>query len=445
MAATRIPYTPTPAWTTIHPRSLLLIDQCPSVDTPPLPSPPRQDTFHPQFARSTHIIPAAFPRVVPDIPLPHVSDYSARDSERKSRTEALAREVIQRQATFTTGKLGGGYGTKVLWNCLNRYVRTSIAPVRDLAATGVTLLLAHANGFPKEIWETMLRSLLDSPGGTLVDEIWAFESVQHGDAALINANSLSGIFDWMDNARDIANFLLNYLPEQVSPVPLPTRLERLPQPTSNVRKEQGYHTRKVVVIAHSFGGCSAVRAALDFPKLFSSIILLDPVITQKETYQSDFVFGKVLGAFLRRQHWPSREEALRLLEKSPFFAAWHPDVLRLYVDHGLTNDPDNGGVKLKMPALHEGLVFANVRLPYETWELLEKLDEGITLRWIMPPEWFVNEEATRVTVWRRPTNASNVVLHSTGHLMVQEAPLQCAQDVSDFILRKYGRQFKTLL
>jgi len=45
----------------------------------------------------------------------------------------------------STKKVGDGY-QKILWNCINRYVK------RDgVGKTGVTLFFAHANGFPKEV------------------------------------------------------------------------------------------------------------------------------------------------------------------------------------------------------------------------------------------------------------------------------------------------------
>ncbi|KAF9238987.1 Alpha/Beta hydrolase protein [Melanogaster broomeanus] len=331
--------------------------------------------------------------------------------------EALAREVIEKQAKFSEGSE------------TRRVVAGSTA--------GITLFLAHANGFPKEIWETMLRSLLDSPAGYMVDEVWAWEAVQHGDSALINAHNLSGIFEWLDNSRDIANFLLSYLPEDVEMEALPARLKRLPESISESRKEHGYRARKMVVVGHSFGGCTSLRAALDFPKLFSSIILVDPVIIQPYQYAPDYLYHMVLGAFSRRDRWPSREEALQLFKKSPFFSTWNPEVLQLYVDHGLTDDP-HGGVKLKMSGLHEGLSFANNMAPWEMWELLDTVDEAITLRWVVPKKGITGEEATRARVWRRPANSSNVVFTSSGHLIVQEAPVELALDVSQFLVQKYG-------
>ncbi|KAI6041545.1 Alpha/beta hydrolase family-domain-containing protein [Pisolithus marmoratus] len=417
-----IPYTPSPPWPSVNPRPLLPIRPHPAPQrSPNLPSPPRQDIFHKDYALSTHIIPAAYPRLVPDVPLPEIPLHSDSTSPDKRQEEivTIIKQLVERQECFTHGRLPGGHGKKPLWNCINRYVRTHRSNTTN---TGLTLFLAHANGFPKEIWETMLRSLLDSPAAPLVHEVWSWEAVQHGDSALLNGENLSGIFDWQDNARDIANFLLYYLPDEATSTPLPTQLSRISQTTSDARKDHGYLQRKIVVVGHSFGGNTSTLAALNFPKLFSSLILVDPVIVNYGSHE----FELVRGALIRRGTWPSREEALRLFEQKSFFASWHPDVLKLYVDYGLTTD-SSGGVRLKMSPIQEALCFANTYPPREVWELLEKLDEDVTLRWVVPAASFVGEQETKVRVWRRPANASNVVFPFAGHLIVQEAPVELGE------------------
>jgi len=67
----------------------------------------------------------------------------------------------------------------------------------------------------------------------------------------------------------------------------------------------------------------------------------------------------------------------------PFFATWDPEVLKIYVDHGLAPDP-KGGFRLKMSGVQEAMVFSDGHVPYEVWESIDRLDEKIELRWIMP-------------------------------------------------------------
>lgn len=74
---------------------------------------------------------------------------------------------------------------------------------------------------------------------------------------------------------------------------------------------------------------------------------------------------------------------MRSFKSSPVLSAWHPDVLRLYVEYGLYED-GSGGVRLKTPPIQEALTLANLQASRETWELMETLDKNIELLWILP-------------------------------------------------------------
>ncbi|KAG1737510.1 uncharacterized protein EDB91DRAFT_1290408, partial [Suillus paluster] len=424
------PFEPTPQWTTVNPRPLLPFHtRSEGLEKPPLPSPPRNELFNDNYIVSTHLVPAACPRLTPDIPLPVVPEFSTNASERKQDIQRLTAEIVERQERFVHGRLGGERSEKPLWNCVNRYAKRLANGTK-----GLTLFLAHANGFPKEIWETTLRYLLSSNAASLIDEVWSWEAVQHGDAALVNETHLSGIYDWTDNARDIAHFLLHYLPEDASSTALPTHLYLLPETISEYRKAKGFSSRSLVTVGHS------ILAAVNFPALFSSMVLVDPVVVQNESYPDNYLPMMSVGALARRDCWPSREHALRSFKASPFFGAWHADTLQSYVTYGLCDD-SQGGVKLKMSGLHEALVFADHMGSHEAWELLERVDEQIELRWVVPgkpkDKGIMGEQATRVRVWRRPANSSNVVIHSAGHLIPQESPEELSQDISAFLERKY--------
>ncbi|KAG0704157.1 Alpha/Beta hydrolase protein [Suillus ampliporus] len=429
------PFEPTPQWTTVNPRPLLPFrPRVKDLEKPPLPSPPRNELFNDNYIVSTHLVPAACPRLTPDIPLPVVPQFSTNASERRQEIQQLAAEITERQDRYAQGTLSGERSEKPLWNCVNRYAKR----VQD-GRKGLTLFLAHANGFPKEIWETTLRYLLSSPSAPLIDEVWSWEAVQHGDGALINDANLSGIYDWVDNARDIVHFLLHYLPEDAWSTDLPTHLHLLPETISEYRTAKGFSSRSLVAVGHSFGGNSSILAAVNFPALFSSMILVDPAAVQNGTYSP--VPAMLHAALARRERWSSREEALRSFKASPFFGGWHPDVLRLYVVYGLCEDL-RGGVKLQTPSVHEALVFAGRIGSFEAWELLERVDERIELRWIVPgkpgDKGMMGGQATRVRVWRRPANSSNVVIHSAGHLIPQESPEEFAHEIAAFLESKYG-------
>ncbi|KAG1872912.1 Alpha/Beta hydrolase protein [Suillus subalutaceus] len=428
------PYTPTTLRTTVKPRPWVPFKPHEGhVKVPPLPFKPRSDDLLGTYNISTHIIPAANPRVTPNIPVPEPPRSSKR-TERDIKNVGL--ELMEQQVRLGEDGYSGVTDERLLWNCVNRYVKKDQEV--KVRTKGITLFLVHATGFPKEIWETHLCYLLAACG--VIDEIWSWESVQHGDSALLNRHNLSGSFDWTDNARDIVNFLINYMPEEVETSSLPIQLHRVPASVGESREKSGFSSRTLVVAGHSFGGCSVSLAALHFPALFSSMILLDAMI---DTYQ-EFTWEHtqyLVGATLpRRDQWPSREDALRSFKSSPMFSAWHPDVLRLYVDFGLYED-ESGCVRLKTPPIHEALVLANPRASRETWELMEKLDENIELLWVLPgkPSQDVTMlvEVRKQRAWRRPANSSNVIFKSSSHFIPQESPEELARVMADFLNRKY--------
>lgn len=167
-----IPYTPTySGWTSVYPRPLRPIISYPNLDeiqTPVLPSPPRPAVFHTTtygvYRLSTHLIPAAFPRLVPDIPLPEIPSYipGGSPSERHHKMDVLVKQVLETQHAYEGG-VGEKPSERLLWNCVNRYVRSSGRSTTNGA--GVTLFLAHANGFHKEVSGVSFRWHFDDSAG----------------------------------------------------------------------------------------------------------------------------------------------------------------------------------------------------------------------------------------------------------------------------------------
>ncbi|RXW19272.1 hypothetical protein EST38_g6587 [Candolleomyces aberdarensis] len=337
---------------------------------------------------------------------------------------------------------------KVLWNCINRYVRKDLSPSNR---TGLTLFVAHANGFPKEIWEPTLATLLSSPAGHAIDEIWCWEAVQHGDAALINHGSLSRYFDWQDNTRDILNFFTNFLPTEASAAPLPLHLTRIPEAESDRRRASGFQFRRLMIVGHSYGGCTSTLATENYPQLVDSLVLVDPVIPKPFVSKESFAVsegktdGLLIASLSRRDTWNTREEVLSSYLKNPFFRAWHPSVLKIYIEAGIYDTTDEAGnpiVKLKMPGIYESVVFSERTVGLEAWQNLPYIPERIPIRWIVPDRSDADEfgppGATGERCWIRPKNSSNIKIPGAGHLIAQEFPVELGEDLRDFILEVYS-------
>ncbi|EIW75006.1 alpha beta-hydrolase [Coniophora puteana RWD-64-598 SS2] len=442
----KIPFTPTSTYESFKPQPWLPIEEYPDpLLYPELPSKPRSPNFSENYTLSTHIVPAAYPRFTPETPLPEIHPFTGNSTERMTQISELAENILRKRYAHDERELVGERDQKIYWHCINRYAR------KEPSGTGITLFLAHASGFPKETWEATLRTLSASAAGPLIEEIWAWEAIQHGDSALLNARTLGGMYDWADNARDIVNFLLNYMPDELC-ASLPTGLPRVPAAVSKAREKRGFLKRTLVAVGHSFGGATSALAALNFPNLFSSLILVDPMITPPAKPDVLSQTPSLLSSISRRDKWSSREEAKSMFQKSPFFSRWHPDILDLYVAFGLADDPA-GGVRLKTSGLQEALVYANSRrrVPGEVWQDIEKLDPRITLRWAGPGETGLGISVPgsfAVLAWRRPVNASNILIEGAGHLVVQEQPVKLADEIATFLLHEYGSggsMFKSLL
>ncbi|KAG8856013.1 hypothetical protein FRB96_006580 [Tulasnella sp. 330] len=427
----------------------------------PLPSrfrelvnqPPYQ--FNNLYVRTTHIVPAATPRVIGNPEPVPPKGKEAKNTWIKRTTQDVVgmRLAYDRRQTTLEGE--DAVDTQ-LFNVVDRYVLTDQSD-RWHSRKALTLLAIHGNGCPRRIWEPALRYLLQMIEAADVEyfipEIWSFESVNSGDSAMLNSGKLGDLFDWADGSRDQLNFLLHYIPDEpvangVSPTSLPVHLPPVAEEEAHRRTTHGFRHRTFVAMGHSIGGCALARAAADTPALFSSLILLDPTLVPNlfpgAPYDGRFTMF-IMG---RMSEWKDRETARRDLARYPPNRAWDPEALDTFVQEGLYDTMD-GTVALKLSAFIESVAYMEFLLIGETWELLPTIDERISLRWVMsgkPPESWVavmtggleEHELIAQTVWRRPTNASNVRIKGAGHSIPQEAPKALAEDVFMFLKQKYA-------
>lgn len=85
------------------------------------------------------------------------------------------------------------------------------------------------------------------------------------------------------------------------------------------------------------GGNNLVNLALMHPRLFTSLILIDPVIQRIPSPQGNF--GPAKASTTRREIWPSRQAAREKLQQSRFYQAWDPRVLEKWIQFGLRELP----------------------------------------------------------------------------------------------------------
>ncbi|VDB85735.1 unnamed protein product [Peniophora sp. CBMAI 1063] len=418
---------------------------------PALPSPVRDPSTIPGFELTTHILPAAYPRCSPDTPLPWASPPPNESREaRKLRVTRMTKEVMDAKEMYERGcseKANVG-SEDVHWTVVNRYARRTTGGEKWTGRRGgVTLFCVHPLGQHKETYEPMLRHLLERAKYSLyhVEEIWSIDFAQHGDSGLLNASKMGVIYDHMDSVRDLANFFLHYLPEGGTETgSLPTHLARV-TPNVTRRREEGGLRRRVVAVAHSQGAAYIPLVAYHYPGLISGMFMVDPVLYAPDADKTARRSAFTKNLISQRDRWPSREAAYDALKKSAW-GAWDDEVLRVYVEHALTEN-HLGGVTLKCPAflgaaLHENLISR------EAWMAIPALEPSLPMHWVLPtPEESFIPESLVEGPWRRPRGAASScsIVAGGGHLIVQTKPQEVARELHGFLNALYPSKHRARL
>jgi len=123
----------------------------------------------------------------------------------------------------------------------------------------------------------------------------------------------------------------------------------------------------VILVGHSMGGMLSLMVAKARPDLVRCVVLLDsPVVAGwraallrvAKRLGVDKKFSPAKFSERRRNFWPDRQTAFEHYAAKPMFAAWAPDVLRDYIEHGLILHPD--GVTLRFTRETETAVYRSL-------------------------------------------------------------------------------------
>lgn len=118
----------------------------------------QSDTIRKYFDVSTHVVPAAYPRLTPYVTFSELErkagGFAGTETKesRSLRANQVAEQLMKLRDDSAKGKLpSDGSENRLLWNVVNRYSRRDTLDGSHLNRRRVTLLLAHANGFPREV------------------------------------------------------------------------------------------------------------------------------------------------------------------------------------------------------------------------------------------------------------------------------------------------------
>ncbi|EKG19231.1 hypothetical protein MPH_03491 [Macrophomina phaseolina MS6] len=176
----------------------------------------------------------------------------------------------------------------------------------------VTIIAAHANGFPKELYEPLWEELLhrSKSSGFSIRSIWIADVAHQGASGAMNEYKLGNDPSWFDHPRDLLHMINTFRDQMIRPL---------------------------VGVGHSMGGNNLVNLSLMHPRLFETLILIDPVIQRRCTKSGN---GDLAAASARRRDiWPSRQAAAESFKKNKFYQSWDPRVLELWIKYGLRDLP----------------------------------------------------------------------------------------------------------
>ncbi|OAV99345.1 hypothetical protein PTTG_04579 [Puccinia triticina 1-1 BBBD Race 1] len=410
------------------------------------------------WTRSIHVFPAAYPRSIAGSAVYEaVPPTNPRSQDAARIAEDIRARNVNAERRVET-ELGAATNEPQLFIAAARYFNHSVKTRQNNVSDGepITLVLSHANGFHKETWEPMLAHLLLSPGGRKIKEIWALDCANHGDSAILNLRTLGLNFDWADNARDLLNFVLSYLPDQNSsesslpmvlppldcPCPQLFRLDKSP-PLHSYGPVRWRH-RRLGLLGHSLGGCASMLAATSIPELFAEVILVDPAVRPKHDEEIETAVGLATFAAARKNEWESRAVALEKFQKNTiYFGRWDPLVLKKYVEDALGSGQL---VKLKCNKLHEASVFTQphgrVSEAYSRfWNLFnENITEKQTVSLgsdHLPFRFFLvlGNQAESIVPEEAVCKFGFVRMNQSGHLIVQENPRELAALISKHLTK----------
>lgn len=138
-------------------------------------------------------------------------------------------------------------------------------------------------------------------------------------------------------------------------------------------------------MGHSFGGNALVNVALINPRLFSALVLLDPVISRFSSTPGVLAQSPATASIYRRDEWPSRPAAAEAFRRSPFYRAWDDRVFDRWMRYGVVPkaaaaaDDDGGPVTLATPTPQE--VFTYLR---PSWHAYDEKANKVTDRDLLP-------------------------------------------------------------
>ncbi|KAE8151329.1 Alpha/beta hydrolase family-domain-containing protein [Aspergillus avenaceus] len=186
----------------------------------------------------------------------------------------------------------------------------------------LTIIGAHGGGFPKELYEPLWEDILkrSEHNGIRIRSIWIADVANHGASGELNAERLGHDQSWLDHSRDLLYFINQFK-------------EEMPRP--------------IVGIGHSLGAGQLALLSLIHPRLFTSLVLIEPVIEKSVPHAKGAMFTQY--ALGQKSTWKTHIEAETYFKK--LYKNWEPRVLEKWLEYGLRKQAATGSDKGDTPVM----------------------------------------------------------------------------------------------
>ena len=263
------------------------------------------------------------------------------------------------------------------------------------------LIFVHGTSFHARCWDQIIRYLPEY-------EVIAFDLRGHGRAETPIAEDLHTLYTGSNIALDLRIALENL----------------------NITDAMG--------IGHSMGGHVVVSVQSENADLFSSLLLIDPVMSVKAiSKQQSEMFNFVRK---RRDEWSSPEEMInRFAQRFPH-SQWEPKVLDDYVKYGLLPNDANDSFQLACPPLVEAAIYESGDSDLRDEASLVEIPVHIMrakLRDLSNPGEIFGFSPTDPEVVDWFSNATELYLPDANHFLPMEHP----SFVADQIMKFHGRVY----
>ncbi|CAO2657287.1 Nn.00g034130.m01.CDS01 [Neocucurbitaria sp. VM-36] len=185
----------------------------------------------------------------------------------------------------------------------------------------VTVIAAHGNGFPKECFEPLWDDLFDAASRFEIASVWTADMANQGASYALNAEELGDDPNWIDHSLDLLLMINKYRSRMKTPL---------------------------IGIGHSMGCAQIAYLASIHPRLFHSVIFIEPVMQASHPPGPN----SALFSSMRREKWESRAKAEAQISRNGFFQSMDPRALKLFLAYALKDTP-GGGVTLSTPKAQE--------------------------------------------------------------------------------------------